>query len=141
MTEYTTAYWFRAFADAVEQYGYEWPEAFELQDSQLGWSKRLPKHLLFEARVRPEYIRHAPRRIKISGPGGEYSYPEPLREEPRYDADLYVASPTIPQLFVHYSWSWSENDHILLRRGRLHASREAAIEHAKAEILAGGGTL
>lgn len=78
------------------------------------------------------------RRIEITGPGGTYSYPEPLRVAPEKGTKAY--SPSLVGGF-HLAMYHHDSDEYLLRAGLLHLTREAAEEHAKALILAGGGTL
>ena len=139
--EHIIAYWFYAFSEAVHQYGNDWTQCFQVK-TQSGWVQPNSAYHLIDMAVQcPNLVRHAPRRITISGPGGEHSYPEPLREEPEYDDQIWLADPTVLEFFVPRLWVRSQKDRILLHRGRLHATRHAAIEHAKAEILASGGRL
>ncbi len=137
--EHIIAYWFYAFSEAVHQYGNDWTQCFQVK-TQSGWVQPNSAYHLIDMAVQcPNLVRHAPRRITISGPGGEHSYPEPLRKEPDYGEVVWVSDPNSLHRFRSCRWFRCEDVFSLLHRGRLHATYEAAIEHAKAEILASGG--
>ena len=84
--------------------------------------------------------RKKPRMVTITGPGGTYSYPEPMKHAPEYGDDYFVAD-TISGKSVLSSWQSDIHDLRRLSAKACHATREAALQHARAWILAGGGEL
>lgn len=81
--------------------------------------------------------RRKPRTIRI----GEIDVPEPLRVEPEPSTPCFV--PSIFNADISDDdklvWMGSEAAGRLLRRGFLHATREAAEAHARALIAVSGG--
>jgi hypothetical protein len=80
------------------------------------------------------------RRIEITGPGGTYSYPEPLRVAPALCTYVFIGDPTCVVLHAE-EWKNYGDQLATLRRGLVHLTREAAEEHARAIILASGGSM
>ena len=68
-----------------------------------------------------------------------HEYPEPEQEALVY-GDIYWYPKPSREIYVDRAeWNWSNTDTMLLRRGLVHLTLEAAELHAIAEILAGGG--
>lgn len=82
-----------------------------------------------------------PRMVTLTGPGGTYSYPEPMKEAPKRGATYSVVTPYLKDLFVTFVWYDRSFDHRQLDKGICHATGEAAKQHARAWILASGGEL
>ena len=70
----------------------------------------------------------SPKTIRI----GEFDVPEPLRECPTAGTQVFVADPTITSCVANWKWSSDGIDKMLLKRGLLHTTKEAAIIHTKA---------
>ena len=69
-----------------------------------------------------------------------YEYPEPERVEPEKGTECWAASPSSEDFVLRFWFAHRDNRHRqLLKRGRVHLSKENAKQHAIAEILAGGG--
>lgn len=76
----------------------------------------------------PEYYRVKPKTIRI----GDYDVPEPLRVQPKYGDNYFAAWPTAVDHCNEYRWANDQTDERLFVRGLCHATKEAAVLHAKA---------
>jgi len=75
--------------------------------------------------------RRKPRTIRI----GAYDVPEPLRVAPLSDTHYYAPHFGCDNSIVDYRYSVdSDHDNLILKRGMMHLTREAAEIHAKALI-------
>lgn len=79
-----------------------------------------------------------PRTIKI----GEVDVPEPVRDESDMvnGGEYYFPLVNGEDLCEDYYWSGDYMDLLLLKRGLIHKTKEAAIAHAKALIKISGGS-
>ncbi|WP_299314003.1 hypothetical protein [uncultured Halomonas sp.] len=68
-----------------------------------------------------------------------YEYPDPERVEPEKGTRYWVPSHLADENVYASSWYGTPFDMLMLRRGLIHLTREAAEAHARAIILAGGG--
>ena len=70
-----------------------------------------------------------------------YEYPEPVREPLELGQCYWVPFPAEDELtYVEgFKWSGGRVDMTWLKRGLIHLTPEAAVAHARAIILAGGG--
>ena len=84
----------------------------------------------FEYRIRPRTIRI-----------GELEVPEPVREALADGGTYYGADPSDEDFYMTLTWDDDAVDFMLMGRGLIHLTKEAAIEHAKALILVSGGTV
>lgn len=68
-------------------------------------------------------------------------YPEPLREAPEVGTECWIVD--ISYEIFGWSWYWDGSvwDLMVLQRGRLHLTREAAAAHARFEIEQAGGVV
>lgn len=71
-----------------------------------------------------------PRTIKVNG----FDVPEPMREAPKEGVEFFVASPAAEEFHAYFEWECEESDADWLSRGICHATKEAAIAHAKAML-------
>ena len=79
--------------------------------------------------------RRKPRTTSING----HEFPEPMRVAPAEKTQCYLPdyiASSLYAVFIYHGIGFSER---LLKRGLVHATKEAAIDHAKAIILGGGG--
>lgn len=74
----------------------------------------------------------------ISGPGGTYSYPEPLQERPDKGTEYFFPDLKSNYPVDSFIWEGDELDRNLLRRGQCHLDADSARQHAEAEIRAAG---
>lgn len=140
-TERTTAYWYKEFADKINQDTTNWYLEYEilLEPPEECWdSPSNPYELVSMALTDPSRIRRAVPRIKISGPAGTYSYPVPMQEAPPVGTRYWAPARGSWELVFHYEWSDTAGDYNRLRRGICHADRNSAYKHAEAEIRAAG---
>lgn len=70
-----------------------------------------------------------------------YEVPAPERRAPAHKTHCWCPCPTHEDYVSNFLWLDDATDRRLLRRGRVHLSRDAAQAHARAEVLAVGGTL
>ncbi len=63
-------------------------------------------------------------------------FPAPEREAPEDRTHLYVPAPLEEYLVLPFRWMNYDIDKILLKRGLVHLTREAAEAHAKAMLAA-----
>lgn len=82
-------------------------------------------------------FRLKPETIKI----GDIEVPKPESEAPKEDADYYMPDMGYESLVFIANWANDDLDHKRLKTGCLHLTKEAAIQHAKALIIASGGTI
>lgn len=68
-----------------------------------------------------------------------HEYPEPEMVAPEKRTKCWFPSPANTELVYDFYWDDVDRQKIRLRRGLVHLTREAAEEHARAIILAGGG--
>ncbi len=69
-----------------------------------------------------------PKKIRI----GEYDVPEPVREPLEDDKEYWGADPTATELVWSCKWNNAAFCNLMLRRGLIHLTKEAAVIHAKA---------
>ena len=69
-----------------------------------------------------------PKTIRI----GEYDVPEPVREPLEDDKEYWGVDPTATELAWSYKWNNAGFCNLMLRRGLIHLTKEAAVIHAKA---------
>jgi len=81
--------------------------------------------------------RRKPQTIKI----GEHEFPMPMREAPKMGATYWVVELTNSNVADEIQWVNDRLDKAWLQRGLCHATREAALQHAKALIVISGGQL
>ena len=105
-------------------------EHFELrQNDSCAWQAiHLPVSFYshMEYRLKPE----PPKTIRI----GEYDVPEPVREPLEDDKEYWGVDPTAKELAWKYNWNNAIFCNLMLRRGLIHLTKEAAVIHAKALI-------
>ena len=84
----------------------------------------IPFYDNMEYRLKPE----PPKTIRI----GEYDVPEPVREPLEDDKEYWGVDPMAEELAWKYKWSNALFCNLMLRRGLIHLTKEAAVIHAKA---------
>ena len=77
-----------------------------------------------EYRLKPE----PPKTIRI----GEYDVPEPVREPLEDDKEYWGVDPMAEELAWKYKWNNALFCNLMLRRGLIHLTKEAAVIHAEA---------
>jgi hypothetical protein len=102
------------------------------QDSE-GWKPLLNNPSWFENVA----YRRKPQTIKI----GEHEFPMPMREAPKMGAMYWLVEPVNSDVASETQWVNDSLDRLWLQRGLCHATREAALQHAKALIAVSGGQL
>lgn len=90
-------------------------------------------NLLEEIECAPERIRLKPRTIEIAG----IEVPEPMRRPPELGSTYYI--PDAGHLVSRLDWQQDAIDVRLLAAGCAHRTRDAAIAHRRALIIASGG--
>ena len=73
-------------------------------------------------------FRLKPKTINING----FEVPEPAREALNRCDKYFIADPVIPDYQRGYIWWGDSADQTFLRRGIIHLTKEAAIQHARA---------
>ena len=63
---------------------------------------------------------------------GEYDVPEPVREPLENGATCWCVDPMAGELVWNYKWNNAVFCHLMLRRGLIHLTKEAAVIHAEA---------
>lgn len=111
------------------------------EDSAEKWIKlkHFPNPSFSGLSYAPDRIyRIKPRTIKI----GEVDVPEPVRDESDMvnGGEYYFPLVNGEDLCEDYYWSGDYMDLLLLKRGLIHKTKEAAIAHAKALIKISGGS-
>jgi hypothetical protein len=81
--------------------------------------------------------RRKPQTIKI----GEHEFPMPMREAPKMRSEYWVVELTNSDVASENRWIDDSLDRLWLQRGLCHATREAALQHAKVLIAISGGQL
>ena len=110
----------------------------------LRWRVSDPRYLVWiplvtEPDWNPKHLfQRIPQTITINGIEVN---PAPLTVAPELGTIVYAVNVQSAELFGRGSWQNDSVDHRLLPRGQLHATKEAAIAHAKALILASGGVV
>ena len=84
----------------------------------------MPFYDNMEYRLKPE----PPKTIRI----GEYDVPEPVREPLEDDKEYWGVDPTAERLVWNCKWNNAAFCNLMLRRGLIHLTKEAAVIHAKA---------
>ena len=74
--------------------------------------------------------RRKPRTHTVNG----FEVPEPMREKPEVGAKFYLPMPSAPDFQAEDMWTDSTWCDHLLERGLVHATKEAAIQNAKAML-------
>ena len=77
-----------------------------------------------EYRLKPE----PPKTIRI----GEYDVPEPVRQPLEDDKEYWGVDPMAEELAWKYKWNNALFCNLMLRRGLIHLTKEAAVIHAEA---------
>jgi hypothetical protein len=70
---------------------------------------------------------------------GDYEFPEPEREAPEVGTSYFVPDNSYEEMFDTFTWDGGSFDIRLLKARFVHLTKEAAIAHATAMILASGG--
>lgn len=70
-----------------------------------------------------------------------FEYPAPEMVAPKYGMTYFVPDGTHRHLHRVYTWDSILLDLIRLKLGLVHLTKQNAIAHARAQILAGGGVL
>ena len=83
----------------------------------------MPFYDNMEYRLKPE-----PKTIRI----GEYDVPEPVREPLENGATCWCVDPMAGELVWNYKWNNAVFCNLMLRRGLIHLTKEAAVIHAEA---------
>ena len=91
----------------------------------LEWIDLKPRHWFVDEFW--EY-RLKPKTINING----FEVPEPTKEALNVGDKYFMADPVIPTYHREYAWWGASADRTFLRRGIIHLTKEAAIQHAKA---------
>ena len=73
-------------------------------------------------------FRLKPKTINING----FEVPEPVREPLPVGSEYFVADPSVSTYYIRYVWLDDRTDQTFLKRGIMHLTKEAAIQHAKA---------
>lgn len=79
--------------------------------------------------------RRKPKTIRI----GDIDVPAPLTVAPLTGEYVFVVTIFSEQLFNAYAWDGGRYDSMWMSRGLVHSTKEDAIKHAKALIMASGG--
>lgn len=79
---------------------------------------------------RSREYRIKPRTIKVNG----FEITAPMSEAPKEGVEFFVASPAAEEFHAYFEWEREESDTDWLSRGICHATKEAAIAHAKAML-------
>lgn len=119
----------RKHADLIIQWAND--PSLEIQTQVCGEWQTISNPSWFES---VEY-RIKPKTITING----IEVPKPESEAPDRNTKYYY--PHLIGIVGWYRWSDHEVDIKLLKQGMVHLTEEAAIQHAKALILASGGTV
>ena len=111
----------------------------------LRWRVSDPRYLIWVPLVvepdwNPKHLfQRIPQTITINGIEVN---PAPLTVAPSHGEMVYLCTPDKDKLFIKIPFYPAADQHQrLLLRGLLHATKEAAIAHAKALILASGGVV
>ena len=125
MTEHPHAEVLRAIADGVPL------REFEIEYMEHGFGE-LKSHLLCDAISDPYewQIRRKPQYIMVNG----FKVPKPLEVEPERGYDYYGPSFDCNDFHESYSWNCDSVDSRMFKRKVIHATKEAAIAHAKAML-------
>lgn len=100
------------------------------------WEVRTPASEYWVAAVaHPEWntnheYRRKPQTITVNG----FTVPKPMATAPARRASYYLASLTRSDYYFADNWSDTTYENLLLERGLIHATQEAAIAHAKAML-------
>ena len=68
-----------------------------------------------------------------------HSFPEPEREPPEVGAAYYIPVLDNKNLTSTVLWEDDDHDHLWLKRGLIHLTRESAKAHARSIIALAGG--
>lgn len=79
--------------------------------------------------------RRKPKTIRI----GNIDVPAPLTVAPEDGEYVFVVTIFSESLYDTYAWDGGKWDYLWLSRGLVHSTKEAALTHARALILASGG--
>lgn len=129
----------RRITEEAERGGMYWTK-FEY-DFHDGAHTPISAFALFDAVSADLAVRRKPRTVTITGPGGTFSYSEPMREAPPTKT-YYMPDPAAPKALIYECmWDGGETDQIRLATKMCHTTYGAAKQHARALILASGGSL
>ena len=126
----------RQIADAMERRPNDWWEEFEATYGGETHTIRSEAGFIGALRL-GNHIRRKPHTITING----IEVPEPIREAPEMNTPYYLTDASDRHLVIDTSWEGSPIEHSWLNRGLCHLTEDAAKAHARALILASGGTL
>lgn len=118
-----------------------WYEDFELWAPDGVWFTPAGPAAVFRALEAINPIRRKPRTVTITGPGGQFSYPEPMREAPEYGTQYNVVNFLADDPCSYWYWMDDKTDLRVLARGLAHNTPEAVYQNVRAWILASGGSL
>jgi hypothetical protein len=87
------------------------------------------------------HFRIAPKMICITGTGGTFEYPEPVKEPLEEDDWYFLAEFTTNSGIGKFRWRDDNHDHYWLKRNLIHLTKENAKAHYEALIKAMGGVV
>lgn len=96
-------------------------------DERVSWSGYTSYRGLLDAAMSGWYVRRKPRTVTRT-----ITYPEPIREAPKRDSQIFVASATYQEFYFQTTWTGCEWDRRTFDRGLIHLTTEAAAAHGRA---------
>lgn len=120
------------YADLIIQWANDTSLEIELLIAQGQWIRT--ENPCWSAGV--EY-RIKPKTITINS----IEVPKPESDAPTEGTIYHFPTPNSAYSTNYYRWENNNTDKLLLKRGMVHLTREAALQHAKALILVSGGTV
>ena len=125
----------REIADVMEERPEDWWREFEITRPQSSDWHQTDRPTFIRYAFSGEWkIRRRPRIITIAG----LEVPEPMRKAPK-EGYVHVANPLAHLLVRTFLWESKDWQLKVLRLGLVHATEDAAQQHARALILASGG--
>lgn len=131
MTEHKYAHILRAIADG---------NVVQWRDSNGEWNDESENTILREVvneDYSPERYRVKPDTITING----VEVPEPVRDQLAIGTYYWLVDASADTKTRNYSWSDHGMDFNWIKSGLIHLTKEAAEQHARALILASGGSI
>ena len=100
------------------------------------WRNLNPALITLEQLIRSDTkYRRAPENITVGG----VSFPKAESREPKFGSIYFLPIMDNHPFFMKQTWNDSDVDNVFLKRGVVHLTRDAAIQHAKALIKLSGG--
>ena len=100
------------------------------------WRNLNPALITLEQLIRSDTkYRRAPENITVVG----VSFPKAESREPKFGSIYFLPIMDNHPFFMKQTWNDSDVDNVFLKRGVVHLTRDAAIQHAKALIKLSGG--